>query len=37
MSLRLLLNEMIEHEVLRRLDSLGHDVEHVDLHDELDK
>jgi len=37
MSLRLLLDEMVEHEVMDRLTDFGHDVEHVDLNDELDK
>jgi predicted nuclease of predicted toxin-antitoxin system len=37
MSLSLLLDEMVEHEVMHRLQKLGHDVEHVDLHDELNK
>ncbi len=36
-SLRLLLDENIEHEVLHRLESLGHDVEHVDLSREVGK
>jgi predicted nuclease of predicted toxin-antitoxin system len=35
MPLSLLLDEMIEHEVLYRLEKLGHDVEHVHFHDEL--
>jgi predicted nuclease of predicted toxin-antitoxin system len=37
MSLSLLLDEMVEHEVMHRLRKFGHDVEHVDLHDELTK
>lgn len=37
MSLSLLLDENIEHEVLHRLEKFGHDVEHVDLHEELKK
>lgn len=37
MTLRLLLDEMVEHEVLHRLERHRHDVEHVDLHDELSK
>jgi len=37
MSLSLLLDENIEHEVLHRLRNLGHEVEHVDRHDDLDK
>lgn len=37
MSYRLLLDENIEHEVLHRLETYGHDVEHVDSAPELDK
>jgi predicted nuclease of predicted toxin-antitoxin system len=37
MSLQLLLDEMVEHEVMHRLENFGHDVEHVDFHDKLSK
>lgn len=37
MALRLLLDEHVEHEVKHRLENLGHDVEHVDLHTTLRK
>ncbi|PSQ30067.1 hypothetical protein BRD09_05660 [Halobacteriales archaeon SW_10_68_16] len=37
MSLSLLLDENIEHEVLHRLRERGYDVEHVDTHPSLDK
>ncbi len=37
MVLRLLLDEHVEHEALHRLERQGHDVEHVDLHNTLDK
>jgi predicted nuclease of predicted toxin-antitoxin system len=37
MSLSLLLDENIEHEALHRLENYDHDVEHIDLHDDLRK
>lgn len=37
MSLRLLLDEHVEHETMHRLDKRGHDIQHVDLHDTLQK
>ena len=37
MGYRLLLDENVEHEVLRRLEDAGHDVEHVDLAPRLGK
>lgn len=37
MSLRILLDENVEHEVMHRLDNLGHDVEHVDLSSSVGK
>ena len=37
MSLSLLLDENIEHEAIHRLEQYGHDVEHIDVHDELQK
>jgi len=37
MSLSLLLDEMVEQEVMHRLENFGHDVEHVDFHDEVGK
>jgi len=37
MSYRLLLDENVEHDVLHRLESHGHDVEHVDLVPNLSK
>jgi len=36
-SLPLLLDEMVERGVMRRLENFGHDVEHVDFHDEVGK
>jgi predicted nuclease of predicted toxin-antitoxin system len=37
MSLSLLLDEMVEHEVMHRLETFGHNVEHVDFHNKLGK
>jgi len=37
MSLSLLLDENIEHEAMHRLENYGHDVEHIDLHEDLQK
>jgi len=37
MAVTFLLDENIEHEVLHRLEKLGHDVEHVEFHPELGK
>jgi predicted nuclease of predicted toxin-antitoxin system len=35
MSLPLLLDEMVEHEVMHRLENFGHDVEHVTVHNNI--
>jgi len=37
MGLRLLLDEHVEHEVMHRLENRRHDVEHIDLHETLNK
>jgi len=37
MSLSLLLDEMVEQEVMHRLENFRYDVEHVDFHDEVGK